>query len=97
MKAMSLIRKIEKLGGTAEIVSEESRGYDGQAWASHEVVGELNGYDIHMDDLESDFYTVRSVEQRGHYDPGSDYNPGGYSFRYRLSDLEQYAARKVAA
>ncbi|QOH56222.1 hypothetical protein [Rhodococcus rhodochrous] len=91
MKANSLVSKIQKMGGTASLISEKRTDYDGRPWTKHEVVGELNGFDIHMDDLESDYFTVRHESKRDHFDPGSDYNPGGFRFCYRLRDLEQFA------
>lgn len=87
MKIKSVKNRIEKLGGKAnyEISETEfSRQY-------HELNGIINGYDIHMfnnGDDETDFFTARKVENRGEYDPGSDYNPGGYIFCNRVNDID---------
>lgn len=86
MKALSLKNKIEKLGGSAKIVTRELPS----GHTNSELVGEYNGYDVEMhinSDGGSSFYTVRKISKRGEYDQGSDYNPGGYTFCNRINDL----------
>jgi hypothetical protein len=97
MKAKSLVRKINQLGGTAEIISEERTGHNDKKRMYHKVLGTLNGYDVEMIDLDSSFYTIRRISQRGAYDPGSDYNPGGWIFCHRLNELQYYAAEQITA
>ena len=57
-----------------------------------EVVGEVRGYDVHAYGDTFASFTVRHQGKRGHHDPFSDYNSGGYTFCDRLKDLE-WAAR----
>lgn len=97
MKAVSLVRKIKAMGGAAEIVSETQTSLDGQVWESHKVVGQLNGYDINMHDMESSYFTIRRETRRDTYDQGSDYNPGGFTFLHRLIELDYYAKQEIAA
>lgn len=87
MKATSLKRAIESRGGSAEIVVSYPFP-EHTTTAKIELVGELAGYDLHMHGDHSDFYTGRRQSKRGEYDPGSDYNPGGYTFLNRLKDLD---------
>lgn len=90
MKAASLVKKIEALGGTAAVVSEK------HSWGAQQTVsGQLVGYDIRMvlQDGGASFFTSRAQSKRGQYDPGSDYNPGGYSYHRRLRDLEWLVER----
>lgn len=86
MKAASLQKAIQKLGGTAEIKTVPTTYGE-----KRELVGELNGHDVHMIISNysdgQDFFTVRAITKRGEYDPGSDYNPGGYTFCNRIKDL----------
>lgn len=93
MKAANLVSAIKRMGGTAKIVSEpkhsEIQGIR-REWVSHEVVGELNGYDIQMHGLDQSFWTARKVSNRGYFDAGADYNTGGYEFNHRIKDLERY-------
>jgi hypothetical protein len=94
MLAKNLVRQIVKRGGTAKIIERQ------HVSGAFEVSGELNGYDVHMflsnggtpERGGSSYYTVRPIAQRGHHDPFSDYNPGGWTFCNRLSDLD-WAAR----
>lgn len=68
---------------------------------SWEVIGTLKGYDVHMfvanlgqpDDGGNNYFTVRAISKRGHHDPFSDYNPGGWTFCNRLADLEWACGR----
>lgn len=61
-----------------------------------EVVGELNGHDVHMflcnggqpDKGGNSYYTTRAIANRGYFDPSSDYNSGNWTFCNRLSDLD---------
>jgi hypothetical protein len=53
-----------------------------------EVVGELRGYDVHMYGDSNGYFTTRAISKRGEYDQGSDYNPGGWTFCNRLTDLD---------
>lgn len=87
MKALRLVSAIEKLGGKAKIVLIDKKGFDGTPWVSTEVVGTLNGYDVHMYGIESDYYTVRAISKRGTYDAGSDYNTGDWTFCSRIKSL----------
>lgn len=90
MKATTLKRAIEKRGGTARIITEQLKPneFRPNGGTSVNLYGELRGYDIHMIGDESSFYTGRRVTQRGHYDPGSDYNSGGYTYCHRQNDLD---------
>lgn len=83
MKATSLLSAIEKLGGTASLITNTYN--TGRTITSLE--GILNGYDIAMHTEETDFYTVRSISKRGTYDMGSDYNSGDYTFCNKLKEL----------
>lgn len=96
MKAVSLVRKIKSLGGTAELLSQVRQGIDGD-YTLYVVKGELNGYDVHMHDLDSSYFTVRHQSKRNYYDPGADYNNGGHSFCHRLIDLDYYANQLAKA
>lgn len=94
MKAITLQREIIKRGGNARIVNEHVTGAAGE-WERSDLLGELNGYDIEMILTngrtitgENDFYTVRRVSDRGYFDPGSDYNSGGYTFCHKIKDLD---------
>lgn len=101
MQAKRLRNAIIKRGGTAEITARNLRhNPDFHDIKEYELSGELNGYDVHMylsnpgDPATggSSFYTVRQVAKRGHNDPFSDYNPGGWTFCNRIADLD-WAAR----
>ena len=81
MKAASLKKAIERLGGTAKIVNN---GH------GDNVEGILNGHDIHMsgnNGYDIGFYTVRAISKRGTYDAGSDYNSGDYTFCEKINQL----------
>lgn len=88
MKASSLIGEIEKRGGTAKLVTEEHKAWDGKPRTSYHVEGMLREHDIHMFGQECDFFTVRHISKRGYYDPTSDYNSGDYKFCNRIKDLD---------
>lgn len=75
MTSTSLKREIIKLGG---VPHDRERGG---------VTAEVNGYDVEMIGESSRFFTVRRVEKRGAFDPGSDYNSGDYSFYHRIKEL----------
>lgn len=47
-----------------------------------------HGYDIEV--VGGHILTVRKTKNRGEYDQGSDYNPGGYIFLRRIKDLNHY-------
>ena len=103
MKAIRLVSAIRKMGGTAEIRTETVE-YGARAGAvTKKVVGELNGNDIlmrldHYDGFEGkDYFTVRSIEKRGYYDPGADYNSGDWTFCNRIKDLEWAAGARGEA
>ena len=96
MKATSLKRAIEARGGTAQIEIHASTPERGIPHTKTKVSGILNGHDVEMHDDDSTYFTARPVSKRGHYDPGSDYNSGGYSFYRRIKDLD-CLARRVAA
>lgn len=95
MKAQSLINAVERLGGTAKIVESKSTGFGGKMYVTHHVEGILNGYDIHMHGLESSFFTTRAIKDRNYYDPGSDYNSGGYQFARKLKYLAEDCRLKI--
>lgn len=46
------------------------------------------GYDIEV--VAGHILTIRKTKNRGEYDMGSDYNPGGYIFLNRIKDLNYY-------
>lgn len=50
-----------------------------------------HGHDIEVD---GGILTVRETSKRGHYDAGSDYNPGGYMFPRTLKNLYYYVTGK---
>lgn len=94
MKATNLLKAIEKLGGTGSVVTRtlEMKGYCDVPYLRTKVTltATLAGYDVEMncdEDGETDFYTVRRISQRGHFDAGSDYNSGGYTFCNRIKEL----------
>lgn len=88
MTAKSLIREVKKRGGTAELISKMRPGFGGKMYESFTVVGQLNDHDIHMIGDHSSFFTVREISKRGYFDPGADYNSGGYTFCNRIKDLD---------
>lgn len=75
MRTTTMANKIKKLGGTFKITGDK-------------IVGELNKYDIEMDD-NAGYFTARRITDRNHFDAGSDYNPGGYMFLRKLYQLEE--------
>ena len=79
MTSKNLIREVQRLGG--QVVNDKHFG-DG-------LIAVVNGYDVEYMGNNCDFYTVRSVNKRGYYDAGSDYNPCGYSYYTRIKDLER--------
>lgn len=87
MLATSLVRAIVKRGGTAAIV-ERDLPYLGAGPPQHEVVGSLNGHDVHMYGTRSSYFTTRHESKRGQHDAWSDYNPGGRSFWSTLKSLD---------
>lgn len=95
MKAISLKRAIERRGGKAEIIVSETRGFEGKIYLGYNLDGTLNGHDIHMilnSDKEGSFFTSRLIKNRGQYDPGSDYNSGGYTFYRKIKWLDELVA-----
>lgn len=80
MQKQSLLRKIVSLGGTAEILPETAQKHE-------RLVGRLGNYSVSMQWC--DFFTI--TKDGTEYDHGSDYNPSGAIFLYRLKDLERYA------
>jgi hypothetical protein len=93
MKLANLKRAIEKRGGEATVTQETlTDRYTGRDWPHWELSGTLNGHDVSMTGSNGTdscgFYTTRAIAKRGHYDMGSDYNPGGWTFCNRLKDLE---------
>lgn len=87
MKLKSLQTRIQKLGGTATIIRGHSQ-YDNKEIAFLE--GQLGDYLIAMHPNagsdETDYYTVVKIGTE--YDPGSDYNPHGYTYCRTLNSLE---------
>lgn len=85
----NIVRGIIKRGGTAAI----ERDHVGRDC----VVGLLNGYDVHCypgnGEPSNSYFTVRPTYKRGDYDPTSDYNPGGWTFCNRISDLDWACSR----
>lgn len=47
-----------------------------------------HGWDIEV--VGGNILTVRKTKNRGDYDMGSDYNPGGYIFLSRIKDLNYW-------
>lgn len=97
MLAKSLISAVRKRGGTAELRHREGLRPEyaaSEGAATYEVVGELNGYDIHAfcqgENNSFGHYTIRSISMRGHHDVFSDYNPGGYIFAERINALDLF-------
>jgi hypothetical protein len=99
MLAKNLKRAIERAGGTAAITRRDGMRRDpitGERPECYELSGELRGYDVHMfianrgtpETGGNSYFTVRPIAQRGHNDPFSDYNPGGWTFCNRLRDLD---------
>jgi hypothetical protein len=99
MQAKRLRNAIVKRGGSAAIKLREHMRPDpltGTVPQHWELSGELNGYDVHMflcnggqpADGGNSYYTVRRISMRGHHDPCSDYNPGGWTFCNRIADLD---------
>mgnify|MGYP001602237600 CR=1 FL=1 len=86
MTGTNLLKAIKKLGGEATLKVETFYGSFGPTDRTS-VEGTLNGYDIEWSSGNSRCFTVRRISQRGEYDPGSDYNPGGYAFYDRIKDL----------
>lgn len=87
MKIESLKRAIIKAGGTAEIRTETLKNWQGVERQERTLVGILNNHDVTMHD-NCGFFTSRAIEDRGYYDPGSDYNPSGYTFHRRVKDID---------
>lgn len=83
MKAESIKKRIIKLGGQ---VFEDSQ--------SNQLSAELGNYDIEFYKNDSRFFTSRSKDKRGYYDPGSDCNPSGYIFHYKLKELDNLIGGK---
>lgn len=97
MKVDKLRAKIKALGGnsTAIPVYAPNNGGYSSPITGYIVQGTLNGYDIDSSPSvgdEIDFYTTRSQRQRGEYDAGSDYNPGGFQTSRKIKDLEAVAS-----
>lgn len=95
MKASNLKKAIERFGGQAEIITTHVRGERGNEWDRVDLKGTLHGFDIEMHGEESDFFTARRIKDRGYFDPGSDYNSGGYSFYHRLKELQWLVDRAL--
>lgn len=91
MKALSLKKKIETLGGEAEVVVYNTTNMRGTEFSRTKLVGRLGDYDVDMIGEESNFYTIRHISKRGAYDAESDYNSGEYKFRHKLKELEEIA------
>jgi len=87
MKIENVKNKIISLGGEAEITREKKTGINGD-YIDVKLSGTLGNYDIEFNGEECRYFTSRKISDRGHFDAGSDYNPFGYSFHYRLKNLE---------
>jgi hypothetical protein len=96
MKATNLQSAIIKMGGTAQITRQTFKNEFGEHLRVN-LNGTVNGYDVSMHGEQASFFTVRAISKRGHYDPGSDYNSGDYTFCNRIKDLAYYCAGKVTA
>ena len=83
MKATTIAREVKKLGGVY-IMATNERG-------QKKVQGLLNGWDIVCTDDDS-YFLARRVTQRGSYDAGSDYNPMGWAFNYKVKYINDYKA-----
>lgn len=54
------------------------------------LFGTGRGWDIEF--IGGGVLTIRKTKNRGAYDAGSDYNPGGYIFLRRIKDLNYWIA-----
>lgn len=90
MKLESVKRKIDKMGGET---AWKLRDYTGGDNEYYELVGTLNGWDIKMrpngNEETNTYFTMRRITDRGYFDQGSDYNPSGWTFCYKVKDLER--------
>ena len=95
MKLQSVKNKIDKMGGET---AWKLRDYTGGGNEYYELVGTLNGWDIRMQpngDEETNYYfRMRRTTDRDYWDPGSDYNQSGWTFCYKVKDLERIAGQK---
>jgi hypothetical protein len=75
----NVAKLIYKLGGTVSFMDE----------TKNRLEAICNGYDVNQCGSSS-FVTLRKISDRGTYDQGSDYNPGGYMFLNKLKQIEYY-------
>jgi hypothetical protein len=76
MQLKSIKREIAKLGGSVTSETEKR------------LSAEVNGYDVEW--CGSGFLTIRAIKNRGHFDAGSDYNPGNYLFINKIKHIAEY-------
>lgn len=76
MKINSLKNYVTKNGGEITKCTETS------------LEGKIKGYDVEM--CCESFFTIRKSEKAGHWDIGSDYNPGGYIFLNKIKHIETF-------
>lgn len=88
MQIESIKNRILFLGGKAKITREKKEGINGE-YVKTELEGTLGNYDIEFTGEECRFFTARKISDRGHFDAGSDYNPSGYIFFYKLKNLDE--------
>lgn len=81
MKAVTIAKEIKKLGGVY-VMATNGRG-------TAKVQGVVNGWDVVCND-DDRYFLTRRITNRDHYDAGSDYNPEGWSFGYKVKYLQDY-------
>jgi hypothetical protein len=72
----NILNKVQKLGGSGEI--EKGR------YGIDKLIARLGVYTIEYKESD-DFFTA--LKDGTVYDPGSDYNPDGYIFCYKIKNL----------
>ena len=88
MKIESIKNKIVSLGGKAKIIREAKEGINGK-YVDVKLDATLGNYDVEFNGEECRYFTARRISDRGHYDAGSDYNPFGFTFYYKIKNLEE--------
>lgn len=76
MTIKNIVKKLKKLDCVIIRENEQSMFAMGHGW-DIEVCG-------------TRILTIRKTKNRGEYDMGSDYNPGGYIFLSRIKDLDYW-------
>lgn len=78
MITKSIVKAVKKLDGVILREKENS------------MFAMCRGYYIEF--IGGSVLTIRKTSKRKDFDPGSDYNPGGYIFLRRIKDLNYYLA-----